>query len=259
MSDDAQNNAGCLPGCVCIMMLFLSVLLITTGIDFINDTDMLNEGLIFIVIGALIPIILIIIFILHRNKIARDNQERINKEKEAERIKREQFTAACVKCKKEEEALISKYGNPNKIIRLETTDINRYIMVFGEKKLLFVNGVLVNFSSILSYNIVDDYSIAKGTVFATTSTKTNVGETVSLGVVGAIVGGDAGAIVGSSMAAKDSTTIISGGEDKIQHNYILTINVKDINNPLIKFVIGEDTDISMEINAIMLYIVDGNK
>ena len=253
MNKETQENTGCAPGpgCVCVMSLILSAILISSGIDFLDYS--------LIIIGSLIPIFWVIFYILYRRKVAHDKQVKLNQEMETARIQKERLEAAVAKCKQKEDLLINEHGKPNKIIRLATTDINRYFVVFGEKELLFVNGVLVNFGNILSYSIIDDYSIAKGTIIAKTSTETNASEAITLGVTGSMIGGEAGAIIGSSLASNESTTTISQNEDKIRHNYILNINVKDINNPLIKFVIGNNTDISMEINAIMLYITECNK
>lgn len=258
MNGKTQDSMGCGPGCARILPIFLAGILIYCGILLIGDGE-LGMGIWFLLIGILIPVITFIIRTTQKNEIARAEQERLDREAEIARVQKEQRKSAIAKCKEDEDKLINNYGNPNKIIRLEETDINRYFIVFGDSNALFVSGILLEFKNILSYNIIDDYSITKGSSVATTTTVTDVGEAISLGVAGSIIGGDAGAMIGSSMASKESTTIITNGEDKIKHNYTLNINVRDINNPLVKFKIGDNTDISMEINAIMLYIMENNK
>lgn len=52
MNKETQENTGCAPGpgCVCVMSLILSAMLISGGIDFRDDS--------LIIIGSLIPIFL---------------------------------------------------------------------------------------------------------------------------------------------------------------------------------------------------------
>ena len=117
----------------------------------------------------------------------------------------------------------------------------------------------LEFSKIISYEIFDDYTIKKGAQVANSKSKKSAGGTVLLGTAGALIGGASGAIIGSSLASTKTSTTISGGEDNIHHNFILSINIRDINKPLIKLHIGNNIDISMEINAIMTYIMELNK
>ncbi|MBR5864568.1 MAG: hypothetical protein IKY76_08415 [Alistipes sp.] len=213
----------------------------------------------FLIIGIIVSVLFGYYLIKKANKEQRiiDAKELEDKRKAA--IAAEQKKEIERLFEEEKSKLITKYGAINKIIIFSPYDINICFILFGEKSLLYIQGYVVEFSKIISYEIFDDYTIKRGAQVANSKSKKSAGGTVLLGTAGALIGGASGAIIGSSLASTKTSTTISGGEDNIHHNFILSINIKDINKPLIKLHIGNNIDISMEINAIMTYIMELNK
>lgn len=85
--------------------------------------------------------------------------------------------------------------------------------------------------------MVDDEStILKGDIKAVSST--NTGSLAGRSIAGALIGGEAGAIIGGATAKKE--TIFRQDNDKVIHDYTLVVNVCDLNNPMLLIKIGRD-------------------
>ena len=72
-------------------------------------------------------------------------------------------------------------------------------------------------------------------------------------ITGAIIGGGAAAVIGGLTAKKQ--TIYTQKNDKVIHNYMLVINVQDLQNPIVMIKIGNDKNKAMEINALMQVVM----
>ena len=72
-------------------------------------------------------------------------------------------------------------------------------------------------------------------------------------ITGALLGGEAGAIIGGATAKKE--TVFKQENDKIIHDFALIVNIRDINNPMLLIKIGRDKNKAMEINALMQVIM----
>ncbi len=157
------------------------------------------------------------------------------------------------------EQLTEKYGRLSNTIRLEKwgdmPDIKKCLLFFGESELLYVDGREVLFKDIISYSISDDYSIKHGEVKYKSETNTSTGSMLGRSVAGAVIGGGVGAVVGASTASKNTTTVATQNDDEIIHKYSLSINVKSLENPLIRVSLGDSTQKAEEVNAIFAYII----
>lgn len=159
--------------------------------------------------------------------------------------------------------LTDKYGSPSNTVRLEKwgdmPDIRKCLLVFGEYKLLYVDGKEVLFKNIISYSITDDYRIKHGEVEYTSKTNTSTGSLIGRSAAGVVLGGGVGAVIGASSASKNTTTVGTQKDDTIIHKYFLSLNVKSLENPLIRINLGDSTRKAEEVNAILAYIIDLNK
>lgn len=155
--------------------------------------------------------------------------------------------------------LSDKYGRLSNTIRLENwgdmPDIKKCLLVFGDSELLYVDGREVLFKDIVSYRITDDYRIKHGEVEYTSETNTSTGSLLGRSAAGAILGGGVGAVIGASSASKITTTIGTQKDDTIIHEYSLSINVRSLENPLIRMNLGDSTKKAEKVNAIFAYII----
>ena len=109
----------------------------------------------------------------------------------------------------------------------------------------------VSIHDINSFVIDDESTIQKGQITAVTSTDT--GSMAGRSIAGALLGGEAGAIIGGATAKKQ--TILKQENDKIIHDYALVVNIRDINNPMLLIKIGRNKNKAMETNALMQVIM----
>ena len=163
--------------------------------------------------------------------------------------------------------LTGKYGRLSNIVRLEKwcdmADIKKCLLVFGDSELLYIDGREVMFKDVISYNIADSRIIKHGDIECASKSKTKTSTKSLLGrsVAGAVLAGGVGALIGASSASKNTTTITTSTRknDKIIHKYFLSINIKSLENPLIRISLGESAKRAEEVNAILAYIIDLNK
>ena len=160
------------------------------------------------------------------------------------------------------ENLSIKYGKPTNIIKFERfgekANIKKCMLVFEENELLYVDDKAIHFKDIISYNIASNHRIKRGAVEYSSKTKTSTSSLLGRSVAGALIGGGVGAVIGASTASKKTTTIEKRGNDKVIQNYSLTINIRNLENPVIKVYINSAQNADM-INAVMECIVDRNR
>ena len=89
------------------------------------------------------------------------------------------------------------------------------------------------------------------------STTTSNASALGRAVVGAALGGVAGAVIGGATAKQK--TEYQQGIDKTIHDYTVNINVNRLSEPLVKLHIGENEDIANEVAALINAIVVRNK
>ena len=151
--------------------------------------------------------------------------------------------------------LIDKYGEPTKTISLKASDLEQEIIAFEESKRIWICGKDFSMSDILGCSLEDNHKVIKGEVTSTTKTKN--GNMVKRAVVGNILLGGAGAIIGGSTAGK--TTITTQGDDTVQHDYTVIINVDSLSNPILTIHVGRDGVLANEIVGLMNVIINRNK
>lgn len=152
--------------------------------------------------------------------------------------------------------LFARNGEPCKTIvisesRFDLFNINNELIVFDKAKKLWLCGHEISIDDINSFAIDDESVIQKGQVTAVTSTDTS--SLASRSIAGALIGGEAGAIIGGATAKKQ--TVLKQENDKIIHDYALVVNICDINNPMLLIKIGRNKNKAMEINALMQVIM----
>ena len=152
--------------------------------------------------------------------------------------------------------LFARNGEPCKTIvisesRFDLFNINNELIVFDKAKKLWLCGHEVSIDDINSFAIDDESVVLKGQIKAVTST--NTGSLAGRSIAGALIGGEAGAIIGGSTAKKE--TIFEQENDKVIHDYALFVNLRDLNNPMLLIKIGANKNKAMEINALMQAIM----
>ena len=152
--------------------------------------------------------------------------------------------------------LFARNGEPCKTIvisesRFDLFNINNELIVFDKAKKLWLCGHEVSIDDINSFAIDDESVVLKGQIKAVTST--NTGSLAGRSIAGALIGGEAGAIIGGSTAKKE--TIFEQENDKVIHDYALFVNLCDLNNPMLLIKIGANKNKAMEINALMQAIM----
>ena len=101
--------------------------------------------------------------------------------------------------------LFARNGEPCKTIvisesRFDLFNINNELIVFDKAKKLWLCGYEVSIHDINSFVIDDESTIQKGQITAVTSTDT--GSMAGRSIAGALIGGEAGAIIGGATAKK---------------------------------------------------------
>ncbi len=229
--------------CLIIILIFLIIVL------FIADP----------VLGGIVLGIVIISGVIYvigdsqKSKEAQETEEKKRQQRAEDKKRAEESVQRSIG------QLSDKYGRLSNTIRLEKwedmPDIKKCLLVFGESELLYVDGREVLFKDIISYSITDDYRIKHGEVEYTSETNTSTGSLLGRSAAGAVLGGGVGAVIGASSASKNTTTIGKQKDDTIIHKYSLSINVRSLENPLIRMNLGDSTQKAEEVNAIFAYII----
>ena len=151
--------------------------------------------------------------------------------------------------------LIDKYGEPTKTISLKASDLEQEIIAFEASKRIWICGKDFSMNDIIGCSLEDNHKVIKGEITSTTKTKN--GNMVKRAVVGNILLGGAGAVIGGSTAGK--TTITTQGDDTVQHDYTIVINVDSLSNPILRIHVGRDEALANAIVGLMNVIVNSNK
>lgn len=162
-------------------------------------------------------------------------------------------------------SMVEKYGKCDKTIKINSQRPFGFneILVFSQTKHVIIVQKEYSFSDILDCIVNDDVK-ERDTVQtfrgnSTATSKANTGNMVGRAIVGGVLLGGAGAVIGGSTAKRN--TIIEHGTDtsihhkEIEHNYTVTITVKDITNPIIYINVGSNTALKDEIVSLMKVIM----
>ena len=174
---------------------------------------------------------------------------------EEQREKQKRLNALRPAYQKTFNELVSKYGKPDKIINLEVLKMNKSIIVFAEKKRIWLLGRDIPMESIIDCKIQDDeYSYDGGSY---SETKTNTGSMLKRAAVGTLVAGAAGAVIGGATAKRTTTTFSAGS--CTGHKYYVYININDLSEPIVKIDMGSDFNRANEILGLFSVILERTK
>ena len=152
--------------------------------------------------------------------------------------------------------LENRFGKIDKEIVLEKNELSENILVFGESKVLCLQGKEISFSDITGCQCTDNPSIKKGKRYIDDTSDDNVVESA---IVGGLIGGTWGAVIGAATANKKTKGYVNAEPDQIIHDYTVYINVKSISNPTISVSVGNKGDKASEIVALINAIMEMNK
>lgn len=202
-----------------------------------------------------ILVAIFVIFGLLLFSAAKDNkkkeEERKRKQQERNIQKQSEIARKTPIYNAKKEGLISKYGQPDKIIILEDLNLEKEIIVFGKANRIWLLGKDLPMSDILNCTFEDNQRIIKGGV--SYETKTNTGNMAKRAAVGGILTGGVGAVVGGATAKKETT--VKQEDDKIIHDYTVIINVNSLAEPVVKIYLGTDSVKTNEIVGLMNVII----
>lgn len=204
-------------------------------------------------IGVFVIVVLlaIVVYVWYKS----DKEEKQKKEEERKKIE-EQNALAEEELNKKIDIISKKYGNPDKIIRLNGY---RYIVVCAQEQVVCINSIEgVSFKDILSSKIIDNYQIQHGEITGDATTTTSTSSLVGRSAAGAIVGGEVGAAIGASSATKNTKTSYTQANDTIIHNYVLIITLNRFDSSIVKVEIGNDWEAASEIEHIF-DLINGHK
>lgn len=154
--------------------------------------------------------------------------------------------------------LSSRYGKPDKIIKIDGNRLSSAMLVFSGTRNLCIQSRVIPFSDLVSCEIKDD---SHTTVVGKKEevTKTSTGSAVGRAVVGSLVAGPAGAIIGGA-TAKKKTEVIDNTKTITNHHYYVIVNLASISDPVISIDCGKSSPkMAEEIKAIISGIIAKNK
>ena len=149
----------------------------------------------------------------------------------------------------------ANYGVCAKVIPNPSDPNSDLIRVYEKSSVILIKGMKYGFDEIIGWDLIDNSKVIKGELSSTTSTN-NV-NAIGRAVMGAALGGVAGAVIGGTTAKQ--TTEYKQGEDKTIHDYTLNIKVNRLSEPLVKLYVGKNEDLALEAAALINIIVLRNK
>ena len=152
--------------------------------------------------------------------MAKRNAEKAAAKKDLEEKRRLELEEKEHKYNIAKNELFARNGEPCKTIlisesRFDLFNMNNELIVFDKAKILWLCGHKIPIDDIISFVIDDESVIQKGQITAVTST--NTGSMAGRSITGALLGGEAGAIIGGATAKKE--TVFKHENDKIIHDY----------------------------------------
>ena len=226
--------------CLVIIIFFFLILLIVSLFE------------VSIVAGCISVFVLILLVVIAMYISSKSEREEMLRKEEERKKAEDQKALAESELNTKIETISKKYGNPDKIIKLNEY---RYIAVCAQQQIICINsteGIL--FKDILSSKIIDNYQIEHGQISGDATTTTSTSSLVGRSAAGALVGGGVGAAIGASSASKNTTVNYSQSNDKLIHDYVLIITLSRYDSSIIKVQIGDDWEKASEIEHIFTLI-----
>jgi hypothetical protein len=242
-----------------IAIIFIAIVVLT-----IIEADFLT-GLIIIAIAFFI-LLFLFIELSESNDEARDIL--INKIEEEKKEK--SIIEAQIKYNNFKKELISKYGNPNKIIKIKDNEehyICNEIFIFEESKKIIIEGNELDFNKILDFS-TKDHSTNYYDKYSNSSGGVDTGSIIGRSAVGGLIGGAPGAIIGGVTANRKMDKLdleirsVSYDLDRMNKYTSLYINIDDISNPKIEIRFKNNAVNEAKINEItslLNVIINRNK
>ena len=184
------------------------------------------------------------------------------KEEKIKMLKEERRRKSKIDFEKHKSELIEKFGQPDKIIDLNTPDEyikDRLITIFAKSSTICIGRRELLLQDIVSFKVVDNYQIIHGDMEGEFKTSTNTGSLVGRSVLGATLGGPTGAIIGASSASKTTNAKCLQENDMLIHDYTLFIGIRSFEKPMIEIHIGDRYRLASETEIIFNNILLNNK
>lgn len=216
-----------------------------------------------------IIIILLIGSLLAANEESKHNErvlKDINKEKarqEAQRKYEEKAQQEAQKNKELYDSLISRYGECTVSINWKdwktrpNDNLDKFVLIFEEPKIIIIKSKEYKFSDILGYSL-EDNAINETTTFSEGDAKASTGSMLGRAAVGGLLTGGLGAVAGAVTAKKNISTD-SVSTTKTTHNYIMYINVNNLQDPVITLCIGNMSGNAQKLASVLNIIIERNK
>lgn len=136
-------------------------------------------------------------------------------------------------------------------------NINKSVLVFEEPKIIVINAKEYKFSDILGYSL-EDNATNETVTYSEGGAKTSTGNMLGRAAVGGLLTGGLGAVAGAATAKKNiSTDSVSTTQTK--HNYIMYVNVNNLQDPVLTLRIGDMSGKAQKLASILNIIIERNK
>lgn len=150
--------------------------------------------------------------------------------------------------KKTYDMLVKKYGEPDTTIKLSPfKGCLECVYVFKESEVVYLGTEKCFFEQILGYTVDDDSFKVGGDVHAVSSVDN--GSVLGRAMLGDALAGGKGAVIGG-VTAKRRTRYVRDKEETV-HDYTINVKVDDLEKPLVKVEIGDDTATMREVTALL--------
>lgn len=219
--------------------------------------------------SVIIIVILAVLFALSiliqksRNKEAQ-NRLALAKKKEQEREQERQRYISANKAVFD--SMIARLGASDTTIHLGDCedlrekpehDLNKFVLVFERPQIIVINSKEYRFSDIIGYRLDSDATSTTITS-AYGNSSASTGSMLGRAFVGEIIGGDLGAAIGASTANRN-ISLNATSKTTTEHNYIIYLYLKSIDNPIIPIHIGRNRDMAHNLAGILNIIIENNK
>ena len=234
------------------------------GSDYLNDyssaifgCDYSNTGPVICVAFSVFFLIVGIAWLVknldYENKNKEVLENRIKDFEKQQEIKQQQALLAQQANDRARASLTTKYGEPERIFRLNGKTIESAFIVFPQSRSLYYNTRVIPYDQILGCEIKDEsYDTVSGT--KEEITKNSNGSTIGRALVGGLVAGPAGAIIGG-VTSKKTTTVVDNTFTVTHHHYYVLINTSSTSTPVIRVDCDTDKKTAEEIKAIVSGII----
>jgi hypothetical protein len=225
---------------------------------------------ILIAIVAIIFVGLLLYDFYETGKLQKAKEEEDRKKREEEKMAKQREQEELQKTREDEYLAVfnKRFGSYGAktidiLIGKDKLELCNHFLVFGDGNILVVNNDEIPFSKLIGYNVQDNSeTIATSSIASYTSTtSTSTGSMLGRAVVGGVLLGGVGALAGATTAKQNTTTTPTGKTTtttKTRHNYVIFINVDDLNNHTRKLNIGDDAEKLNNITNVLNIILQRN-